>query len=572
MATLDDINQRTAADLIRERRMRPPLPETPEEPDLRTQREMDEASKPYFGNPNLGVRGFRPQPTSDRVVPLMAPNEGPPISAMVPKEEREAQTYTRPPYTVPSNRSDDFTAPMPATTAPAVTAPTSAPMPQQFIPSLRDQINEGISRDFEKGIDRGLPFIGGGGGRMVQSMVQSSPIQTDDPRQLRIASFANQIGVDPALALAFAGRESGFNTNAVGPTTRSGDKAVGDMQIMPNTFKMVNERYMGGRGNINNPDDRTMAGLHYLKEQFQRFGGNIRDTALAYFGGPGNVAAFQSGINRTDGAPGRAGTTSSAYAQAIMDRYEQLIGGRAGAPQATTQGVRDIPGTGPQDSGPLRQPIEIIRGLQRTAFDPFAQQEFVSAPPGVSPQIAALMTAVNRGLPAQVASQIVSGQEGLKREELQQRGMSERQTSVNQVNRDNALTQAANQGDALNRVQGRILEEMIAGKTPEEQLKIVSGFARQNKLIPIDLGQEAVPGALGEVKMRNRGQVLFNPETGSVIPVPQQKPDKASVMREAQGVMSRGSVTGPRRDAFIAQLRADGLTDQDLTALGLLKK
>lgn len=557
-----DINQRTPLDVIRERSVRPALPDAPAEPDLRTQREIDEASKPYI-RPNFNVRGFQQQTVNDRVVPLMGPNAGPPISAMLPKEDREAQAYTRPPYTVPVNRSDDYQTTMPAASPSPAIAPasfTATNAPAQFVPSLRDQINEGIMKDFEQGVDRGLPYIGGGGGRIVRSIAQSAPsqINTDDPRQLRVASFANQVGVDPALALAFAGRESGFNTNAVGPATRSGEKAMGDMQIMPKTFQYVNERYMGGRGNIDNPDDRTIAGLHYLKEQFQRFGGNVRDTALAYFGGPGNVAAFQSGINRTDGAPGRAGTPSSAYAQSIVDRYEQLTGGKAG-PSQGTQSVQDQTAT---DGSPLRQPIEIIRGLQRTAFDPLAQQEFVMAPPGTPPQLAMLSTLAQRGmLPPGSIQQLISDQGRLAQESMQQAGQTRRQEMAGQKAVDVANINADAQGDSVNRATGRALAALIQGKEPAEQLKIIQQVARGDKdrfsVLTLPDVELQTGNPLDPIKTRKGGQVVRDNQTGEFFAPPQPKPDvdPRAMRADAESAIRRGA----SKDAVNARLRQMGL-------------
>src|SRR6266568_46288 len=96
--------------------------------------------------------------------------------------------------------------------------------------------------------------------------------------QSLVAQTAASFGVDPALALAVASAESGFNQNA-----RSSAGAIGVMQLEPATAAQLG---------VNPYDlaDNIRGGVLYLKQQLSRFG----DPALAlaaYNWGPARVAS-----------------------------------------------------------------------------------------------------------------------------------------------------------------------------------------------------------------------------------------------------------------------------------------
>jgi soluble lytic murein transglycosylase-like protein len=94
--------------------------------------------------------------------------------------------------------------------------------------------------------------------------------------QQQIVAAASSAGVDPAIALAVAQRESGFNQNAIGS---SGE--VGIFQLMPATA--------AGLGV--NPYDVTQniqGGISYLGSLFAQFG-DWNDALAAYNWGPANV-------------------------------------------------------------------------------------------------------------------------------------------------------------------------------------------------------------------------------------------------------------------------------------------
>lgn len=81
------------------------------------------------------------------------------------------------------------------------------------------------------------------------------------PAQMRalVASTARTLGVDPALALAVAYQESGFDQTSVSPAN-----AIGTMQVTPSSGEWASQ--MAGRSlNLLNPQDNVTAGVLILR-------------------------------------------------------------------------------------------------------------------------------------------------------------------------------------------------------------------------------------------------------------------------------------------------------------------
>jgi soluble lytic murein transglycosylase-like protein len=95
-----------------------------------------------------------------------------------------------------------------------------------------------------------------------------------------IIAEAQRQGVDPALALEVANRESGFSQNAVGAKGE-----VGVFQLLPSSFPGVN---------IWDLQTNIATGVGYLAAMLGQFNGDQTAALAAYNWGPGNVQGLQA--------------------------------------------------------------------------------------------------------------------------------------------------------------------------------------------------------------------------------------------------------------------------------------
>lgn len=98
--------------------------------------------------------------------------------------------------------------------------------------------------------------------------------------QDQITQVAMAQGVDPALALAVARKESGFNPSAV-----SSKGAVGLFQLMPGTASDLGV-------NAYDPIQNIQGGIAYLKKLLGQYDGDTALALAAYNAGPGNVDKY----------------------------------------------------------------------------------------------------------------------------------------------------------------------------------------------------------------------------------------------------------------------------------------
>jgi soluble lytic murein transglycosylase-like protein len=115
----------------------------------------------------------------------------------------------------------------------------------------------------------------------------------------KVAELAARYDLSPALIEALVWQESRWRANAVSPAG-----ARGLAQLMPGTARDLGV----------NPDDpfaNLEGGARYLREQLDRFGGDVEKALAAYNAGPGRVAAA-NGIPRI--------RETQAYVSSIMGR------------------------------------------------------------------------------------------------------------------------------------------------------------------------------------------------------------------------------------------------------------
>ncbi len=114
-----------------------------------------------------------------------------------------------------------------------------------------------------------------------QTPAASSSVGGSTPYGAEIDAAAAKYGIDPHLLAGLVKQESGFD-----PRARSGVGALGLTQLMPQTAASL------GVTDATDPVQALDGGAKYLRQQLDRFGGNVSLALAAYNAGPGNVTKY----------------------------------------------------------------------------------------------------------------------------------------------------------------------------------------------------------------------------------------------------------------------------------------
>ena len=195
------------------------------------------------------------------------------------------------------------------------------------------------------------------------------------------AQEAERQGVPLSLVQGVIETESGGAFNAIGPKTKTGDRAYGPMQLMGATAKDLGVNRMEWKDNIR-------GGVKYLNQLSQQF----QDPTLvmaAYNAGPGNVQKY-GGIPPFKETQNYVQKVQNFMAKSTTDD-EFVPFGQGTATQAPTQtvGTDDfVPFTGSQrqvqqqvqQTQAAPSPAEFMQSVRQQAFQPKTQfQQDVAA-------------------------------------------------------------------------------------------------------------------------------------------------------------------------------------------------
>lgn len=115
--------------------------------------------------------------------------------------------------------------------------------------------------------------------RRLSSKLQ--PLATGSTLSSLINFHARREGLSPRLVQAVVQVESGYNPRAL-----SNKGAMGLMQLMPGTAKEL------GVSNAYDPEQNIRGGARYLRQQLDRFSGDVRLALAAYNAGPTAVTRY----------------------------------------------------------------------------------------------------------------------------------------------------------------------------------------------------------------------------------------------------------------------------------------
>jgi LysM repeat protein len=113
-------------------------------------------------------------------------------------------------------------------------------------------------------------------------LLLSTPQPSQSQMKAIIADTARSMGVDPALALAHAYQESGFQQTAVSPAN-----AIGAMQVIPSSGDWASD-LVGRKLNLLDPYDNATAGVAIIRS-LVRTSDDLDDAIASYYQGQHSV-------------------------------------------------------------------------------------------------------------------------------------------------------------------------------------------------------------------------------------------------------------------------------------------
>lgn len=115
-----------------------------------------------------------------------------------------------------------------------------------------------------------------------KALLNAAPVPSREQMKAIVADTARRMGVDPALALAFAFQESGFDQRAVSPAN-----AIGTMQVIPSSGTWASD-LVGRELNLLDPYDNVTAGVAIIR-QLVRTSKNLDYAIAGYYQGQYSV-------------------------------------------------------------------------------------------------------------------------------------------------------------------------------------------------------------------------------------------------------------------------------------------